>query len=90
MVTSVKMDQATKDRLERLQAEIRLKTGRRVTQQELLERLVAEAASSTDELIDAFREQHVPVDEGARAAFHEGTIASGVETDEEDIDEILY
>lgn len=32
MATSVKMDEDTKSRLERLQAEIRLETGQKVTQ----------------------------------------------------------
>lgn len=34
------MDEATKSRLEELQAEIKLETGKRVTQQELLDRVL--------------------------------------------------
>jgi len=90
MATSVKMDEETKSMLERLQAEIRLETGRKVTQQELLSRLVADAYDSKAEIIDSFRETSVPLSAAERAAFHEGTVASGTETDEEDVDEILY
>lgn len=90
MATSVKMDEETKTRLERLQAEIRLRTGRKVTQQEVLERLVDEAFASKDEVVDSFRETKVPVSEEERAAFHQGTYASGHETSEDDIDDILY
>jgi len=90
MATSVKMDEETKSRLERLQAEIRLQTGQRVTQQEILERLVDDAAASKDEFIDSFRESRVPVDDGVRDAFHEGTVASGQETTEDDSDDIIY
>lgn len=90
MATSVKMDEETKEQLERLQAEIKLKTGTRVTQQELLTRLIKEAIESKAELIDSFRDERVPVSETERHAFHEGTITSGVETCEEDIDDILY
>ena len=90
MATSVKMDETTKSRLERLQAEIRLETGKRVTQQEILARLVERAIDSKEDLIDSFREQRVPVSQSEREAFHEGMISSGVETSEEDIDEILY
>lgn len=90
MATSVKMDEETKSRLERLQAEIRLKTGQRVTQQELLERLVTDAVESKEDVLDSFRESRVPVDDDAKAAFHSGMVASGCETTEEDIDEILY
>ena len=90
MVTSVKVNEETKTRLERLQAEIRLKTDQRVTQQELLTRLVETATESKAELIDSFRPDHVPVSEAQREAFHEGQISSGVTTTEDDIDEILY
>ena len=90
MATSVKMDEETKTQLERLQAEIRLKTNRRVTQQELLTRLVETATESKAEFIDSFRPDHVPVSEAQREAFHDGRISSGVTTTEDDIDEILY
>ena len=43
MTTSVKMDEETKSQLEELQAKIKLETGRKVTQQELLRRLVDDA-----------------------------------------------
>lgn len=90
MATSVKMDDSTKSRLERLQAEIRLKTGTRVTQQEILARLVERAIESKAELIDSFREERVPLSEAGRQAFHGGMVSSGVETDEEDVDDVLY
>ena len=90
MATSVKMDDDTKARLERLQAEIRLKTGRKVTQQEILARLVERAIESKSDLVDSFREDRVPLAESEREAFHAGMISSGTTTSEEDIDDILY
>lgn len=90
MVTSVKMDEETKSRLERLQAEIRLKTGNRATQQEILARLVERAIESKADLIDSFREENVPVPENEREAFHDGMVSSGVTTSEADIDDELY
>lgn len=90
MATSVKMDGEAKEQLERLQAEIKLQTGARVTQQELLTRLVEDAIESKDQLIDSFRDERVPVSDTERETFHEGMISSGVETREEDIDDILY
>ncbi len=90
MATSVKMDDDTKSRLERLQAEIRLKTGKRVTQQEVLARLVERAIESKTDLVDSFREERVPVPEEDREAFHDGMVSSGVTTSEEDIDDVLY
>lgn len=90
MPTSVKMDDDTKSRLERLQAEIRLKTGTRVTQQAILALLVQRAIESKGELVDSFREERVPVPEPDRETFHEGMVSSGVKASEEDIDDVLY
>jgi predicted transcriptional regulator len=90
MATSVKMDEDTKSRLERLQAEVRLQTGKRVTQQEILARLVERAIESKADLIDTFREEQVPLSEAKREAFHKGTVSSGTTTDEDDIDDVLY
>jgi hypothetical protein len=90
MATAVKMDEETKSRLEELQAEIKLKTGTKVTQQELLARLVESAVESRAEFIDSFRDGTVTLSDGELAAFNEGQISSGVETTEDDIDDILY
>ncbi|MFB6175638.1 MAG: hypothetical protein ABEI99_00565 [Halobaculum sp.] len=90
MATSVKMDEETKTRLERLQAKVKLETDRRVTQQEILARLVERAVESESDLVDSFREDRVPVSEADRSAFHDGTVASGETTTEDDIDDVLY
>jgi hypothetical protein len=90
MPTSVKMDDDTKSRLERLQAELRLKTGTRVTQQEILARLIEDAIESKADLVESFREERVPVTDDDREAFHEGMVASGTATAEDEIDDILY
>jgi len=90
MATAVKMDEETKSRLEELQAEIKLKTGTKVTQQELLARLVESAVESRAEFINSFRDGTATLSDGELAAFNEGQISSGVETTEDDIDDILY
>lgn len=90
MATAVKVDEEAKSRLEELQAEIRLRTGRNVTQQDLLTRLIDDAYGSRDDVIDSFRESTVPLSEDEKAAMQTGRISSGVETDEDDIDDILY
>jgi len=90
MATAVKMDAETKSQLEELQAEIKLKTGRKVTQQELLARIVASAVASRADLVDSFREAPAALGDAAFDRFDEGTVASGVETDEDDIDDVLY
>lgn len=90
MATAVKVDEDAKVRLEELQAEIRLRTGRKVTQQELLTRLIDEAYESRGEVIDSFRESTVPLSETQKEAMREGRVSSGVDTDEDDVDDILY
>jgi len=90
MATAVKVDEDAKARLEELQAEIRLRTGAKVTQQELLSRLIDEAYDSRDDVIDSFRESTVPLTDAEKDVMRRGRISSGVETDEDDIDDILY
>lgn len=90
MTTAVKVDEDAKSRLEELQAEIRLKAGKKVTQQELLTRLIDDAYESRDEVIDSFRDEAVPLSEDEKAAMRRGRISSGVETDEDDVDDVLY
>lgn len=90
MTTAVKVDEDAKSRLEELQAEIRLRTGTKVTQQELLTRLIDDAYASRDEVIDSFRDRTVPLSAEEKEAMRRGRVSSGVETDEEDVDDVLY
>ena len=90
MATAVKVDEDAKSRLEELQAEIRLRAGTRVTQQELLTQLIDDAYESRAEVIDSFRESTVPLSDAEKGQMQEGRVSSGVETDEDDIDDILY
>ena len=90
MTTVVKVDEDAKSRLEELQAEIRLRAGTRVTQQELLTRLIDDAYESQAEVIDSFRESTVPLSDAEKRQMQKGRVSSGVETDEDDIDDILY
>ncbi|WP_435176485.1 hypothetical protein [Halorussus sp. AFM4] len=90
MTTLVKMDEDTKSDLEELQAEIQMKTGREITQQEILARIVDRALRSKSDMIDSFRDEMEPVDADEREAFHDGMIASGIDVSESDIDDVLY
>ena len=90
MATAVKVDEDSKSRLEELQAEIRLRTGKSVTQQELLSRLIDDAHDSRDEVIDSFRSSTLPLTKEEKERMRQGRVSSGVETDEDDIDDVLY
>lgn len=90
MASSVGIDEDAKTRLDGLRAEIERETGRVVTREQLLGRLIEHAHDSKEALVDSFRPETVPLSEEEAAAFNAGTFSSGTETSEEDIDRILY
>ncbi|MFB1064485.1 hypothetical protein [Natrinema sp. H-ect4] len=90
MSASIKVTDTSKSRLEELQAEIRLETGRNVTQQELLDRIIATTYESKDELLDSFRDDFEPVSDDEIEAWLSGSSDWEVETTESEIDEVLY
>jgi len=92
MATSVKMDERTKSRLEELQALVKLRTGRKVSQQELLDRLVEQAYDSREAFVESFRtdEEWEGLSEEEIERWLSGTTDWGVATTEEDVDETLY
>jgi hypothetical protein len=90
MATAVKVDDEAKARLEELQAQIRLEAGKKVTQQELLSRVIDDAYDSRADIVASFRESTVPLTDEQKEAMRGGQFSSGVETDEDDIDDTLY
>lgn len=92
MATSVKMDERTKSRLEELQALVKLRTGRKVSQQELLDRMVDRAYESREEFVESFEgdDKWEGLSEEEIERWLSGTTDWGEETSEEDIDEVLY
>ncbi|WP_178917826.1 hypothetical protein [Natronomonas gomsonensis] len=90
MAPPVNIDEEAKSRLEELQAEIRLQTGEKVTEQELLTSLINDAYESREAIMDSFRESTVPLSEAEKETIQAGRISSGVETDEDYVDDILY
>lgn len=90
MVATVRVEDAAKSRLEELQAEIRLGTGQKVTQQELLTWLINNAYESREAVIDSFRKSTFPLSDAEKQIVNEAWISSATETDEADIDDILY
>lgn len=90
MATTVKMDARTKSRLEELQALIKLETGRKVTQQKLLEVLVDEGLASKEEILDRFRDEWEPPTREEIDRYLSWSFSEGEPIEEEDIDRILY
>lgn len=88
MASSVKIKNSTKTELDRLQAEILLKTNKKFSQQDLIDILVNFGKNHLDELIQISSSKtisHNDVDEIMSLSS-----SWGVETTPESIDEILY
>jgi ATP-dependent Zn protease len=57
MTPSVYIAETTQDRLQRLREEITLETGQKVTQEDLLERIVEQSYEARRTLIDSYRDE---------------------------------
>lgn len=97
MSSSVDVSDRTKRRLEQLQAAVEETTDREVSQRELLDQLVRERYDSKEAFVASFRDEGGSdsddwdgLSEEERETFFSGTFASGTETGEEAIDDILY
>lgn len=91
MATSVKMAEMAKSRLEAFKAVIKLETGTKVTQQELLDRIVDHAIESRADVIDSFPDDDWEgLTEAEIERFLSGPTVSGDPVDEDEIDDALY
>jgi len=90
MSTSVKIDREDKERLERLQALITLRMGKRVTQQEILSRLIKEAYERGEDFIEGLFEEYPKLSDEEFERVLSLIEDWGVETSWEDIDRVLY
>jgi hypothetical protein len=90
MATTVRLSEAAKERLERLQAKLRLRYGRRFSLQEILERALELGEFREEELLMRLVGLHLPLPEAEVDRLLRLPADWGVETREEDIDELLY
>ncbi|QLG49795.1 hypothetical protein [Natrinema halophilum] len=90
MITSVKIDDRTKGRLQDLQTEIESQTGHTVTQQELLERLVDSVYESRSEFIESLRDEWDELSDEDIDGLLSRTAESGDAIDDDDIDDMIY
>lgn len=90
MSTSVKLSKRSKSKLEELQARVKLETGEKLTQQELLDRVIDRAVEDEADFVDSIRDDGPELTDEEIERWLSGTSDWGVETSEEEIDEILY
>jgi len=87
--TDVKISKETSRKLEALQAQARLRSGRRVTKRSIVEELV-ERAYEKDEPFFLLKAPKFPLQDNVRELILQAPFDWGAETREEDIDRFLY
>lgn len=90
MSTSVKMSEEGKRALDALQARLVLATGKKVSQQELLDTLVKLSAEREEELVRFMAGVKLPLPPEEVEKLMKLPTDWGIETKEEEIDEHLY
>jgi len=90
MSTSVKLNQADKAKLDKLQALVTLKSGGKITQQEILSTLIEEAMRSGDQFAERIAVQDAPIPDEQYERVLSLVEDWGVETSWKDVDRILY
>jgi hypothetical protein len=89
-MSSVKLSDEAKTLLDKAQAKVTLATGRKITQQELLEAMIEFSTRREEQLIEEAVEHNTPFNEEEIDQLMMEPTDWGVETSEEDIDRILY
>jgi hypothetical protein len=90
MSTSVKLAEEDKKKLDKLQALVTLRSGRKLTQQELLSALIKDALAKSDEFAEVISGLKLPMNDEEFSRVRALASDWGVETRSEEIDEILY
>jgi hypothetical protein len=88
--TSVKLSEGDKKKLERLQALVTIKTSKKVTQQEILSKLISNATAEGDKFVVKTFESTVPMSDDAFQKILSLTSDWKVKTRWEDIDKTVY
>ncbi len=89
--TAVKVTSETNEALDLLQARVRLRTGKRVTKDSLIQDLVRRELERDEEDLILLKPSKLPIPDRAwRRIIQRIPSDWGVETSEEDIDRILY
>lgn len=89
-VTTVKVTSETNEALDLLQARVRLRTGKRVTKDSLIQDLVRRALEQDEGDLILLKASKYPIPDKVWRMILKIPSDWGVETREEDIDRILY
>ncbi|MEM3381607.1 MAG: hypothetical protein QXQ11_05565 [Candidatus Bathyarchaeia archaeon] len=89
-MTTVKLSEDDKKKLEKLQALVTLKAGEKVSQQELLSALIGEALKGSGEFLEKMYKTNVPIPDQEYEKILSLVEDWGVETEWKEMDQILY
>jgi len=90
MTTSIKVDDSTKSKIDRIQARILLDTGNRVTQQQVVGLLADWGTENMEVLKRTLLGNAILLDDDEIEAYEKYRVSTGVRTSSEEIDKILY
>ena len=90
MSSSIKIKKKDKDKLNKLQAKLTLLLGRKLTQEEIMAHLLKMAERNEKDLLELILGESNPLTDKEIRKLMELPEDWGVETKEEEIDEILY
>jgi len=90
MPTTVKIDSEFKKEIDKLQAKVTMKTGEKITQQELLVRIVKFVLKKEDEFFKNFIFDWSPLSDSEWESIKDGIVDFGKKTNESTINKELY
>ncbi len=90
MTTSIKVDDETKHKIEKLRAQLLLNTGQKITQQQLVGLLTEWGINNLDIIEQVVLDQPTILSEDERKAYQKVRKLTGVSTSSRDIDKFLY
>ncbi len=90
MTTSIKINDSTKSKIEKLQAQLYLETGKKLSQQQLLELLADWSVNNLSQVKNLLLDVPIVLTDEEIAAYENCRVFTGVKTDPAKIDDILY
>jgi len=90
MTTSIKVEDSTKKKIDQLQAQILLRTGQKITQQQIVELLANWGIKNLETLENILLDKPIVLSDSEIAAYKKYQVSTGIKTDSRTIDEILY
>ena len=90
MTTSIKVEDSTKKKIDQLQAQILLRTGQKITLQQIVELLANWGIHNLETLENILLDKPIVLSDSEIAAYTKYRVSTGVKTDSRIIDETLY